>query len=50
MKLTEDDHEALVVAAREYGVRPATMAQMLVNRGLEAVARERERSDGDGGG
>ena len=44
VKLTPDDHEALKEAAREYGVAPATMAQMLVNRGLEAVERERQET------
>lgn len=42
VKLTAADHEALVEAARSYGVAVATMAQLLVNRGLEAVARESE--------
>ena len=41
MKLTDEDCEALVDAALEYGVATARMAQMLVNRGLAAVARER---------
>ncbi len=44
VRLTPEDHEALEDAAREYGVATAAMAQLLVNRGLEAVARERSRS------
>jgi hypothetical protein len=40
VKLTARDHDALVDAARRYGVAPATLAQMLVNRGLAAVAEE----------
>ena len=40
VRLTPDDLEALERAAAAYGVATATMAQMLVNRGLEAVARE----------
>ena len=38
VKLTAKDYEALTEAARSYGVAPATMAHLLVNRGLEAVA------------
>ena len=45
VRLTPEDHEALEEAAREYGVATAAMAQLLVNRGLEAVARERSRKD-----
>lgn len=37
VKLTDEDYEKLQRAARIYGVRPATMAQLLVNRGLRAV-------------
>lgn len=42
VKLSADDHDALVEAARSYGLRPSTMAQLLVNRGLKAVAEEEE--------
>jgi hypothetical protein len=41
MRLTGDDHAKLEEAAKLYGVRPATMAQLLVNRGVRAVL-ERE--------
>jgi hypothetical protein len=40
VKLTEEDHGRLERAARLYGVRPATMAQLLVNRGARAVLDE----------
>ena len=44
VRLTPEDLEELESAALAYGVATATMAQLLVNRGLEAVAREeRER-------
>jgi hypothetical protein len=40
VKLTVEDHGRPAAAARRYGVAMSTMAQLLVNRGLEAVERE----------
>ena len=37
VKLTASDHADLKRAAELYGVAPATMAQLLVNRGVRAV-------------
>jgi hypothetical protein len=42
VKLTARDHERLARVARSFGVRPATMAQLLVNRGLEAALDDRD--------
>ena len=40
VKLTLQDHGRLAASARRYGVAVSTMAQLLINRGLEAVERE----------
>jgi len=46
IKLRPADYEALASAAFLYGVRPTTMARMLVNRGARAVLEsKRERLD-----
>jgi predicted HTH domain antitoxin len=47
VKLTEEDHGRLEGAARVYGVRPATMAQLLVNRGVRAVLEDDEAECSD---
>jgi hypothetical protein len=42
IKLRPADYEALASAAFLYGVRPTTMARMLVNRGARAVLEARD--------
>jgi hypothetical protein len=42
IKLRPADYEALASAAFLYGVRPSTMARLLVNRGVRAVLESKQ--------
>jgi hypothetical protein len=46
VKLRAADYEALANAAFLYGVRPTTMARLLVNRGVRAVLESRDELNG----
>jgi hypothetical protein len=42
VKLTELGYEALSTAARTYGLRPSTLARLLIHRGAMAVLEKRD--------